>query len=138
MACTRLAGALGVLLVLAWMQTAAAASVVPGKAIRLEISPRLCTLAARDKQCDVLVHASWSAPQEESLCLVLLTRPDVKRCWEDYVSGTYSLQLEFAQDLTFQLRDPSLQHILASEVLRVLREALQYRHRRRQPWNVFD
>ena len=139
LAYTRLAGVLGILLALGWMQTAAGASGVPtSKAIRLEISPRLCTLAARDLQCDVVVHASWSAPQQESLCLVLLGHPEVKRCWEDYASGTYTLQLEFAQDLTFQLRDPSLQNILAAEVLRVLREALQYRHRRRQPWNIFD
>jgi hypothetical protein len=135
---TRLAGAVGILLALGWMQTAAGAGGAPSEAIRLEISPRLCTLAARDKQCDVIVHASWSAPQDESLCLVLLGRPEIKRCWEDYTSGTYSLHLEFAQDLTFQLRDPSLQNILASEVLRVLREALEFRHRRRQPWNIFD
>lgn len=138
MAYTRVAGALGILLALGWMQTAAGASAVASKAIRLEISPRLCTLTARDKQCDVVVHASWSAPQDESLCLVLLGRPEIKRCWEDYASGTYTLRLEFAQDQTFQLRDPSLQNILASEVLRVLREALEYRHRRRQPWNIFD
>ena len=138
MAYTRLAGALGILLALGWMQTAAGAGDVSGKAVRLEISPRLCTLAASDTQCDVVVRASWSAPQNESLCLVLLGRPEIKRCWEDYMSGTYTVQLEFSQDLTFQLRDPSLQNVLASEVLRVLREALQYRHRRRQPWNVFD
>jgi hypothetical protein len=135
---TRLAGPLGILLALACMRVAAGAGGVPGEPIRFQISPQLCTLAARDKQCDVVVHASWSAPQDQSLCLVLLGRPEIKRCWEDYASGTYTLQLEFAQDLTFQLRDPSLQHILASEVLRVLREALQYRYRRRQPWNVFD
>jgi hypothetical protein len=41
-------------------------------------------------------------------------------------------------DLTFQLRDPALQNILASEVLRVIREALHYRHRRRDPWNIFE
>ena len=135
---TRLAGALGILLAPGWMQTAAGASGVPGNAIQFEISPRICTLAAGDKRCDVVVRASWSAPQDESLCLVLLGRPEIKRCWEDYTSGTYTLQLEFAQDLTFQLRDPSLQNVLASEVLRVLREALEYRHRRRQPWNIFD
>jgi hypothetical protein len=133
-----LAGALGILLALGCMQTAVGTGSVPSKPIRFEISPQLCTLTARDEQCDVVVHASWSAPQEESLCLILLGRPEIKRCWEDYASGTYTLQLEFAQDLTFQLRDPSLQNILASEVLRVLREALQYRHRRREPWNVFD
>lgn len=138
MAYTRLAGALGILLALGWMQIAAGASAVSSRAIRLEISPRLCTLAAHDKQCDVIVHARWSAPQNESLCLVLLGRPRIKRCWDDYASGTYTLQLEFTQDLTFQLRDPSLRNILASEVLRVLREALRYRYRRRQPWNIFD
>jgi Protein of unknown function (DUF3019) len=137
-ASARLAGALGILLALGWMHTTAGASDVSSNAIRLEISPRLCTLAASDTQCDVAVRASWSAPQDESLCLVLVGRPEIKRCWEDYASGTYTVQLEFSQDLTFQLRDPSLQNILASEVLRVLREALQYRHWRRQPWNVFD
>ena len=138
MAYIGLAGVLVVLLALGSIQTAAGANDMASTPVRLEISPRLCTLAARDTQCDVVVHASWSAPEAESLCLVLLGRPDIKRCWEDYASGTYSLRLEFAQDLTFQLRDPSLQNILATEVLRVLREALQYRHRRRQPWNIFD
>lgn len=138
MAHTCLAGALAMLLALGRIQTADSAGEAPGKAVLLEVSPRLCTLAAGDKQCDVFVHASWSAPQDESLCLVLLGRPDIKRCWDDYSSGTYTVQLEFSQDLTFQLRDPSLRNILASDVLRVLREALEYRRRRRQPWNVFD
>lgn len=133
---TRLAGALSILLMLA-MQATAGASDLPGKAIRLEISPRICTLAAADRQCDVVVHASWSAPQDESLCLVLLGRPEIKRCWENYAFGTYTVQLQFSQDLTFQLRDASLQNVLASDVLRVLREAIQYRRRRREPWNVF-
>ena len=33
---------------------------------------------------------------------------------------------------------PGLQQILASEVLRVIKEAILYRHKRRQPWNIFD
>jgi hypothetical protein len=106
--------------------------------IHLELSPRICTLAARDKQCQTEVHAQWSAPHEESLCLVILDRPDVKHCWEHYSQGTYSIYLTFVDDLTFQLRDPGLQNILASEVLRVIREALHYRHKRRQPWNIFE
>lgn len=120
------------------MPTLARAISAPGEAIRFEISPRLCTLSARDKQCDTVVHASWAAAHEESLCLVLMGRPEVKRCWEHYAGGTYSIKLVFAQDLTFQLRDPALQNILASAVLRVIREALEFRHRRRQPWNIFD
>jgi Protein of unknown function (DUF3019) len=131
------AGAFGILLAMGWMPTATRASDSSVSAIQLEISPRLCTLAAADKQCDLVVHASWSAPRDESLCLVLLGRPDIKRCWDDYAFGTYTVQLVFSQDLTFQLRDPSLQNVLASDVLRVLREALEYRHRRREPWNVF-
>jgi Protein of unknown function (DUF3019) len=84
------------------------------------------------------VHAQWSAPREESLCLVIVDRPDIKHCWEHYSQGTYSIDLTFVDDLTFQLRDPDLQNILASEVLRVIREALHYRHRRREPWNIFE
>ena len=106
--------------------------------IRLEISPRICTLTGRDKQCETPVHAQWRSSHEESLCLVIVTRPNVKRCWEHYAKGTYTIQLTFAEDVTFQLRDVSLEHVLASEVLRVIREAILYRHRRRQPWNIFD
>ena len=105
--------------------------------IHLELSPRICTLASRDKQCKTEVHAQWSAPHEESLCLVIVDRPDVKHCWEHYAQGTYSLELTFVDDQTFQLRDPGLQNVLASEVLRVIREALRYRHKRREPWNIF-
>jgi len=105
--------------------------------IHLELSPRICTLGAKDKQCQTEVHAQWSAPREESLCLVILDRPEIKHCWEHYSQGTYSIDLTFMDDLTFQLRDPALQNILASEVLRVIREALHYRHRRRDLWNIF-
>ena len=114
------------------------AAATPAQAIQLRLSPRICTLAARDKQCQTEVHAQWSAPREESLCLVIVDRPDVKHCWEHYAEGTYSLELTFVDDLTFELRDPALQSVLASEVLRVIREALHYRHRRREPWNIFE
>ena len=76
--------------------------------IHLELSPRICTLASRDKQCQTAVHAQWSAPREESLCLVIVDRPDIKHCWEHYSQGTYSIDLTFVDDLTFQLRDPGL------------------------------
>jgi hypothetical protein len=115
-----------------------AATGVTGEGIRLKLSPRICTLSIRDKQCETKVHAQWTAPHEESLCLVIVDRPDVKRCWENYSEGTYSLELTFAEDLTFELRDPTLENILTSEALRVIREALRYRHKRRQPWNIFD
>ena len=68
----------------------------------------------------------------------MMERPEVKRCWENYSQGTYSIELTFADDLTFQLKDPQLQQVLSSEVLRVIREAIRYRHRRREPWNVFE
>jgi Protein of unknown function (DUF3019) len=106
--------------------------------IRLELSPRICTLATNDKQCETRVHAQWHSPRDESLCLVIVDRPDVKRCWEHYSEGTYTVELVFADDLVFQLRDLDLQHVLATEALRVIREAIRYRHKRRQPWNIFD
>lgn len=110
----------------------------PARGIQLEISPRVCTLTGADKQCETPVHAQWRSPHDESLCLVIVARPDVKHCWEHYTQGTYTIELTFTEDLIFQLRDLSLEHVLASEALRVIREAIRYRHKRRQPWNIFD
>ena len=117
---------------------AVAAAQTSGEDIRLELSPRICTLGTDDKQCETRVYAKWRAPHEESLCLVIVDRPDVKRCWENYAEGNYSIELVFTDDLVFQLKDIELQHVLATEALRVIREALRYRHKRRQPWNIFD
>lgn len=106
--------------------------------IQLELSPRICTLATDDRQCETRVSAKWLSNREESLCLVILERPQIKQCWERYSHGIYSIELAFASDLVFQLRDTQLQQVLASETLRVIREALHFRHKRRQPWNIFD
>jgi Protein of unknown function (DUF3019) len=106
--------------------------------IHLEINPRICTLTGNDKQCSIPVHAQWRSKHDESLCLVILEHKEIQRCWEHYSAGTYTVELVFTQDVVFQLRDASLEHVLASEALRVIREAIQYRHRRRQPWNIFD
>ena len=119
-------------------RVATATTDIKSGAIELELSPRVCTLSARDAHCDTVVRARWSAPHEESLCLVIVDRPEVRQCWEHYEAGAYTVELVFDQDLTFQLRDPALQQVLASEALRVIREAILYRHKRRQPWNIFD
>src|ERR1700692_3727065 len=50
--------------------------------IRLELSPRICTLAAGDKQCETRVSAQWRSPREEALGLLILNRPEVPRCSE--------------------------------------------------------
>ena len=123
-----------------WMAPSAYSALDPPPEgnIKLQISPRICTLTGKDTQCETPVHAQWRSSREESLCLVIVARPDVKHCWEHYAEGVYTIQLTFAEDLTFQLRDVSLEHVLASEVLRVIREAIRYRHKRRQPWNIFD
>ncbi len=113
-------------------------SAAPDAEIRLELSPRICTLTANDQQCETRVSAKWKSSHEESLCLVILDRPEIKRCWENYSQGVYSVDLVFAQDLVFQLKDLELRSVLASAALRIIREAIHYRHRRRQPWNIFD
>ena len=69
---------------------------------------------------------------------MIVGRPEIKQCWENYSEGVATIELVFADDLVFQLKDLDLQQVLASEALRVIREAIQYRHKRRQPWNVFD
>jgi Protein of unknown function (DUF3019) len=120
------------------MQSQPSEAGAAGEDIQLELSPRICTLALNDKQCETNVHASWRAPRTESLCLIVVDRPEVKRCWENYSQGTYSIELVFAENLVFQLKDLELQHVLATDVLRVIREAIRYRHKRKQPWNIFD
>jgi len=119
-------------------RVAAAAIEQPGNGIRLELKPRICTLGLKDQQCEARVEASWHADQEESLCLVIRDRPEVKQCWEHYSAGIFTIALVFRDDVTFELRDPGLREVLASEVLRIIKETLRYRHKRRQPWNVFD
>jgi hypothetical protein len=109
-----------------------------GSEIQLELRPRVCTLAANETQCSTTVHADWHSPREESLCLVILGRSDVKRCWEHYSQGTYSIELVFSDDLLFELKDSRLETVLASQALRIIREAIRYRHRRRDPWNIFQ
>ena len=34
-------------------------------------------------------------------------------------------------------RDPELDRVLASQAIAVIRQALQLRHKRRPPWNIF-
>jgi hypothetical protein len=116
-------------------RAAAAESDVPPD-IELRLQPRVCTLSADEDSCDTTVKAQWRAPRNESLCLVIVDRPEVRRCWENFAEGTYSIELVFDRDLTVQLRDPQLQEVLASQTIAVIKEALQLRRKRRQPWNL--
>jgi hypothetical protein len=113
-----------------------AASQVQHEDITLELQPRVCTLSAGDDVCETTVRAQWRASKDESLCLVIADRPDIKRCWENFSNGTYNVELSFAKDLTVELRDPQLQQVLVSETIAVIKQALQLRRKRRQPWNL--
>ncbi len=84
------------------------------------------------------MRAEWRAQQDESLCLVIVGRPDVERCWENFSKGVYSIELAFGDDLLVELRDPELENVLASQAITVIREALKLRRRRHQPWNIFS
>jgi hypothetical protein len=110
----------------------------PGEDIQFELTPRICTLAASDKQCETQVRASWRSSHPMSMCLVVVHRPEVKHCWDKASEGSYIVTLVFTDDVTFQLKDFEGQRVLASDVLRVIREPTRYRHKRREPWNVFD
>jgi hypothetical protein len=109
---------------------------VPAQAIELELSPRICTLSAQDESCDTVVTAQWRSPQDESLCLLIVGMPQIRRCWENHTEGTYTVRLEFERDLLVELRDLQLQNVLASEAIAVIREALRLRRKRRQPWDI--
>jgi hypothetical protein len=106
--------------------------------IRLELSPRICTLSAEDENCDTVVTAQWRAPKDESLCLLIVGQPQVRQCWENHSEGVYTVRLLFNQDLLVELRDPELQKVLTSETIAVIKEALRLRRKRRQPWDILS
>ncbi len=118
--------------------SAEAAADVREDAIKLELSPRICTLSAGDENCDTVVTAQWHAPRDESLCLLIVGQPQIKQCWENHAEGVYSVRLVFNQDLLVELRDPQLQTVLASEAIAVIKEALRLRRKRRQPWDILS
>jgi hypothetical protein len=118
--------------------TALSAAAAAEPVVELKVRPRVCTLSANDRSCETTVSAEWRAAQDESLCLVIVGRADVKRCWESYSEGRYSIELAFAEDLLVELRDVSLERVLASQAITVIREALQLRRKRKQPWNLFS
>lgn len=115
-----------------------AANVVQHDSIKLELRPRICTLSAGDEDCDTVVRAQWRSPRDESLCLVIVGRPEIKRCWENHSEGLYTVALVFREDLVVELRDPQLQGVLVSAAVTVIREALQLRRKRRPPWNILS
>ncbi len=117
---------------------AGAATDASVEGIRLELSPRVCTLSAGQENCDTVVTAKWRSPEDESLCLLIVGQPQVRQCWENHAEGVYTVRLVFDRDLLVQLRDPDLQNVLASETIAVIREALRLRHKRRQPWDILS
>jgi hypothetical protein len=131
-------GCLAACALLSVVASGAAAADDPSDAIKLELSPRICTLSAGDENCDTVVTAQWHAPRDESLCLLIVGQPQVRRCWENHAEGVYTVRLVFNQDLLVELRDLQLQKVLASEAIAVIREALRLRRKRRQPWDILS
>ena len=105
--------------------------------IELKLRPRVCTLADNDATCNTTVRAQWRSKKNESLCLVIVDQPHIRHCWEQHAEGLYSVEVSFNQDLVVQLHDIELDRVLASEAIAVIRKALQFRRKRRQPWSIF-
>ena len=105
--------------------------------IDLRLRPRVCTLADNDATCHTTVRAQWRSARNESLCLVIVDQPHIRRCWEQHSEGLYSVEVSFSQDLVVQLRDTEVDRVLASQAIAVIRKALQFRRKRRQPWSIF-
>ena len=132
----RLQLALSLVIVATGVLRAPVSSAQDGSNIALDLRPRVCTMTSADEVCEATVRAQWRSVRDESLCLVIVGRPEVKRCWDNFSEGHYSIELAFAEDLVVQLRDPALENVLASAAIRVIREAIQLRRKRKQPWNI--
>lgn len=110
----------------------------PADPVQLELSPRICTMAADDKECRTQVRAVWHAGHAISVCLIVVDRPALKHCWEHVSEGSISLDVLASQDVAFRLEDAERRQVLFSDVMHVVRESVRYRHRRRQPWSLFE
>jgi Protein of unknown function (DUF3019) len=106
--------------------------------IELKLRPRVCTLAEEETTCTTTVQAQWRSSRNESLCLLIVDQPDIRRCWENHAQGVYSVEVSFSDDLVVQLRDAERDSVLASQAIAVIRQALQLRHKRRPPWSIFN
>jgi Protein of unknown function (DUF3019) len=95
-------------------------------------------MAADDKQCKTKVRAAWRSGHQISVCLMVVDRPDLRHCWEHASEGSVSVELLAAEDVTFRLEDADRPQVLLSDVMHVVRESVRYRHRRRQPWSLFE
>lgn len=116
---------------------AAAADDASRPPVDLKVRPRVCTLGGDDTTCNTTVHAQWRSARNESLCLLIVDRPEVRQCWENHKEGVYSVEVSFSEDLVIELRDTEVDRVLASQAIAVIRQALQLRHKRRPPWNIF-
>jgi Protein of unknown function (DUF3019) len=119
------------------VQAAALAADASRPRIELKLRPRVCTLSDENPTCNTTVHAQWRSSRNESLCLLIVDRPQVRQCWEGHKEGVYSVEVSFSEDLVVELRDAEADRVLASQAVAVIRQALQLRHRRRPPWNIF-
>jgi Protein of unknown function (DUF3019) len=120
------------------VRTAAAAEDAARPSIELKVRPRVCTLPDDETTCNTTVRAEWRAARNESLCLLIVDRPQIRHCWEQHKQGVYSVEVSFSEDLVVELRDAAqADRVLASQAVAVIRQALQLRHKRRPPWNIF-
>ncbi len=116
----------------------ATATTPNGDRIQLELNPQLCTLAENELHCETEIDISWQSSTLQSVCVSIVERPEVERCWENYSEGTYRIALTFSDDLVVELRDKEGRELLISETVAVVREMLRYRLKRRKPWNLFQ
>ena len=64
-------------------------------------------------------------------------RPEVSECWENHTKGKHQVNITFDRDLIVELRDYAEQQVLVSAVVKVVREIVSLRRKRRQPWDLF-
>lgn len=106
--------------------------------VELDLRPRVCTMAAGDKQCRAQVLVSWRSAPPRALCLTVADRPELNHCWDAASEGNITVEVRAAADVAFQLQTADRPPVVASNVLRVVRESIQYRPRRRAPWSLFE
>ncbi len=125
------------LLLYACLMAAQANTTEPEQAIELWIKPSLCIISKEDELCMDQITINWQANHLQSLCLFQSGTEQPLFCWNDEDNGLFLQEVNTKTNLTFQLRQQGDNSLLASQVFQVLKEYIEYRRRRRNPWNFF-
>lgn len=105
--------------------------------VEFTLQPRLCVISHKQSSCKDRIKIRWLAREIQSLCLHREDWAPAIRCWEQQQKGAHQYDIDSDQNVIFLLKSLAKDELLAQAIFEVIKEELQYRRRRRNPWSFF-